>query len=64
MVKWEALDEHESTWKQNGLKDLRYSVLSTTSLDPNGNKATKISCDVELNGDHWSNAKCGVDFKG
>lgn len=64
MVKWEALEEHERTWKENGLKDLQYKIESVQSLDSIGNKATKISCDIQLNGDHWSNAKCGIDYMG
>jgi hypothetical protein len=63
MVKWEALDEHESTWKSNGLADLKYSVLETKELDDT-KKASKITVDVKLNGSHWSNAKSGVDFRG
>ena len=63
MVKWEALDEHKTTWKKNGLADLNYKVLETASLDKS-KKATKVTVDVKLNGDHWSNQKCGVDFKG
>jgi len=64
MVKWEALEEHETTWKKNGLADLQYKVLGTTNLDPKTNKATKVTVDVKLNKDHWANDKCGVDFKG
>lgn len=63
MVKWEAADEHATTWKINGLADLKYQLLSTTSLHDSG-KASKITVDVKLNGDHWSNDKAGVDFLG
>jgi len=64
MVKWEALDEHDATWKTNGLADLSYSILSKTPLEGMNNKATKITVDVKLNGSHWSNEKCGVDYTG
>ena len=67
MVKWEALEEHEKTWRQNGLADLQYKVLGNTPLDgkPAGqSKATKVTVDVKLNGNHWANEKCGVDFMG
>lgn len=64
MVKWEALKEHETTWKTNGLNDLVYSVLATNSLDRETNKASKITVDVKLNGNHWANDKCSVDFMG
>jgi hypothetical protein len=64
MVKWEALDEHVTTWKTNGLADLNYKVLKTETLDPK-NKSSKITVDVKLNGNnHWANEKCGVDFMG
>jgi hypothetical protein len=61
MVKWELKDEHESTWKTNGLSDLKYSVLSQVPLD-DGKKATKVTVDVKLNGNHWTNEKAGIDY--
>ena len=72
MVKWEALDEHEKTWRTNGLADLRYKVLSTVALGEDEDddvdlslaKVKKITVDVQLNGNHWANDKCGLDFKG
>lgn len=63
MVKWEVLNEHEATWKQNGLADLKYSLLSSSPLFDQP-KATKFTVDVKLNGDHWSNEKCGLDYTG
>ena len=87
MVKWEALEEHEKTWRNNGLADLKYSVLkmedldkgstgggsssTSTSTSAQGNsglgigaksRATKITVDVKLNGNHWANEKCSMDF--
>jgi len=86
MVKWEALEEHEKTWRNNGLADLKYSVLKMEDLDldkssivsgsisgtgTQGNsgigigvksRATKITVDVKLNGNHWANEKCSMDF--
>jgi len=64
MVKWEALDEHETTWKSNGLKDLQYKIHSVSKISNSGDKASKITCDIQLNGNHWSNEKCGVDYMG
>ncbi|KAG7371179.1 glycosyl transferase group 7 protein [Nitzschia inconspicua] len=67
MVKWEALEEHDKTWKQNGLADLSYKVLKSDPLDTKDaakSKATKITVDVKLNGNHWANDKCGVDYMG
>ena len=31
-MKWEALKEHEATWKTNGLADLKYTLLETTPV--------------------------------
>ena len=65
MVKWEALEEHETTWRSNGMADLKYSVLETKELLlDDSKKATKVTVDVKLNGDHWANKKCGMDFRG
>jgi hypothetical protein len=64
MVKWEVLEEHDLTWKTNGLKNLTYKVLGTTSDLHKSGKVVKVLVDVELNGDHWSNAKCGIGFSG
>jgi hypothetical protein len=62
--KWEALEEHEKTWATNGLADLRYTETArTTDLHPSG-KVTKVTVDLGLNGDHWTNDKCGVDLVG
>lgn len=63
MVKWELLEEHEKTWKTNGLADLNYKVIQTDSLDPK-NKSSKITVDVKLNAGHWGNDKAGIDYAG
>lgn len=65
MVKWEALEEHEKSWRVNGLADLSYDILKIERMDKNdsgGSKVTKLTTDVKLNGDHWANAKCGVEY--
>jgi hypothetical protein len=65
MVKWEALEEHETTWKANGLADLSYDIMKLARLDKDDggeSKATKLTTDVKLNGNHWANEKCGVDY--
>jgi len=64
MVKWEALDEHETTWRTNGLADLKYDMIGTQPLDGDNGHATKLKVDVKLNGNHWANDKCSVDFMG
>jgi hypothetical protein len=63
MVKWELKDEHESTWKTNGLSSLSYTIVGTTNLHES-KKATKVTTDIKLNGDHWTNAKAGVGMTG
>ena len=64
MVKWEALDEHETTWKTNGMNNLNYKILKTEFMDDT-HKASRITTDVQLNpNNHWANAKAGVDFMG
>ena len=54
----QVLDEHEATWRTNGLSDLKYSVQGTRMLSAN---CTVFTVDVHLN-DHWSDDLCGVDF--
>ena len=67
MVKWEALNEHATTWKTNGMADLSYDIKMMIPLDKDNDggeerKATKLTIDVKLNGDHWANSKCGVEY--
>jgi len=61
-LKWEALDEHEKTWRSNGLASLRYNEEARSDSLHESGKVTKVTVDVELNGDHWSNGKSGVDM--
>uniref|UniRef100_A0A7S1UR56 WW domain-containing protein n=1 Tax=Grammatophora oceanica TaxID=210454 RepID=A0A7S1UR56_9STRA len=61
MVKWEALEEHDKTWKVNGLADLKYKVLENAFMDATKN-ASKVHVDVKLNANHWANDKCGVEY--
>jgi hypothetical protein len=49
------LEEHEATWKTNGMSNLKYNVLERKFLDD-------IRTDVLLNGNHWANAKSSMDF--
>ena len=65
MVKWEALEEHEKTWKTNGLADLSYDIKNISRLDKDDDgesKVTKLTTDVKLNGNHWANERCAVDY--
>jgi hypothetical protein len=52
-AKWEALEVGRARKRSNGMADLRYSVLETKSLVDDSKKATKVTVDVKLNGDHW-----------
>mgnify|MGYP003865582359 CR=1 FL=1 len=60
-VKWETADEHERTWRTNGLADLEYEHIETVDLEPLG-RATKSAVDVQPNGDHWTNDRARVDY--
>mmetsp|Transcript_47473 Transcript_47473/g.100875 ORF Transcript_47473/g.100875 Transcript_47473/m.100875 type:complete len:164 (+) Transcript_47473:98-589(+) len=65
MVKWEALEEHKATWQMNGLADLSYDIMMIKRMDREDggeSKVTKLTTNVKLNGDHWANDKCGVDY--
>lgn len=62
MTKWECLDEHQTTWKTNGMADLKYKVLSKEFIADTNEKASMIHTDVLLNGQHWSNEKSAVDY--
>ena len=57
MVKWEALDEHEQTWKENGLKKyefygsrskLRYPVKFLRALDNSESKEWVLQILIRL----------------
>lgn len=58
--KWEVLEEHAETWRENGLADLKYNVITTRKLS---RYCTVYTVDVLLN-NHWSDNICGVDFIG
>lgn len=57
MNRYELKDEHEATWRSNGLMDLSYELLQRTELD---RFCSKVTVDVQLNS-HWSDNKCGID---
>mmetsp|Transcript_22489 Transcript_22489/g.27721 ORF Transcript_22489/g.27721 Transcript_22489/m.27721 type:complete len:395 (+) Transcript_22489:99-1283(+) len=63
-AKWECLDEHNDTWKTNGLSNLTYTIMDKAVIDDSNNNATMLTVDCKLNGDHWSNDKCALDFIG
>lgn len=58
MNKYEVLAEHDKTWKENGLLDLKYSEISRDTLNE---YSTKITVDVELNGSHWTNQRSNIN---
>jgi hypothetical protein len=57
MNKTEVLDEHNDTWRINGLNDLDYQVLGCRNMHE---YCTRIMVDVKLN-NHWTDLVCGVD---
>jgi hypothetical protein len=59
-LKWEALAEHEGTWQSNGLADLKYKEEKREEMGDSG-KVVKVTVDVGLNGNHWTNKKSGVN---
>ncbi|EWM21309.1 beta- -galactosyltransferase 3 [Nannochloropsis gaditana] len=63
-VKWEALGEHAETWRQNGLKDLRYEVMGREELEGEvgggGGRITKLTVDVRENG-HWTDTVVEIE---
>lgn len=59
MSKWEALDEHKDTWKENGLKTLSYEIQKRKAIDgegDDGSKAEIVTVECQLN-NHWSDDK-------
>jgi hypothetical protein len=49
------------------MADLSYDIKMMIPLDKDHDggeerKATKLTIDVKLNGDHWANSKCGVEY--
>lgn len=55
MNKNEVLKEHEETWKQNGISNLKFKELHRETMSEH---CIKITVDVELN-DHWTDSRCG-----
>mmetsp|Transcript_13354 Transcript_13354/g.20020 ORF Transcript_13354/g.20020 Transcript_13354/m.20020 type:complete len:371 (+) Transcript_13354:35-1147(+) len=64
MNKNELLAEHSTTWKENGLSNLTYHVLSEKaycySSTEEEKKASIVTVDVKEN-NHWTDLVCGVD---
>ena len=55
MNKTEVLDEHNATWQNNGLNNLKYVVLMREPLD--GILSEKYCVDV-LENEHWTDLVC------
>lgn len=53
----EVLEEHASTWKTNGLSDLKYNELSRVNLNDH---CVKVRVDLLLN-NHWTDSKSGIN---
>ncbi len=57
MNKNEVLDEHDATWKSNGLVGLRYQEIACRPLNEH---CVKVKVDVQGN-NHWTDVVCGLD---
>jgi hypothetical protein len=57
MNKREVLEEHDATWKSNGLSNLQYQPLSQTWKNEN---CLLVTVDVKEN-NHWSDLVLGID---
>jgi hypothetical protein len=45
------------------LADLDFETLKTTAFLDENPHATKITVDVRLNGEHWTNEKASIDLQ-
>lgn len=54
--KWEVLEEHDNTWRTNGLSDLHYTILNERSLN---DYCTITTVDLQLNS-HWTDNECHI----
>ena len=60
--KRELLGEHKDTWKINGLHDLGDVNKMIIHIQVLNNYCEKITVNIGLNGNHWSNNECSLDF--
>jgi len=61
MNKNEMLEEHQETWRSNGLSSLNYKELYLVKIGDNDNACSKkVTVDILLN-DHWSDLVCTND---
>lgn len=56
MMKWELGAEHATTWKNNGLSNLDYTVLNKTIIHEG--KCSVLTVDVQLNNHELTDSKC------
>merc|ERR1711918_18282 len=57
--KWELKDEHEASWRVNGLHDLNYDIISSSFL----NKVTvKYTIELALN-NHWTDKVSNINLE-
>ena len=60
--KRELLREHKDSWKTNGLADLGDVSRMITGVTALNDISEKITVDIGLNGNHWSNNECSLDY--
>ncbi len=56
--KRELLAEFASTWRFNGLSNLKYEEINRKYS--HSDKCVQILVDVQLNGNHWTDARSGI----
>lgn len=63
--KKELLDEHDTTWRSNGLTAFRSAEpqFFMEALEYLSDFCVKITVELTLNGGHWSDQRCGIDDK-
>ncbi len=60
MNKNELLDEHDKTWKVNGLNGFHMrNEFQVLKVEYPGDFCAKITVQLELNNGHWSDKVCG-----
>ena len=56
--KWEGLDKDKTNWKENGLNDLKYKLISKTDNE----QLVTVVVDVLLNKDKDTNKEASIDY--
>lgn len=57
MNKNELLAEHKDTWHMNGLSNLKYEIVQSTTVTPH---CDRFLIDIGLN-NHWTDARSSIN---